>query len=135
MPPDDLKRVTTQNREPGADAAARDRVQWPALVRYAGEAELTWIASAAAWRDDPDYHAFDYTEHDILIDSSGARFALTARAGNRVLPTPLAGSVEPAELSALLRAHCAAIGACCVAKLSTASAAECIALVGELRDA
>ena len=111
-----------------------DRVRWPALIGYAGDAELAWVESAAAWLDDADYHAFDYAAEDVLIDSAGARFSLTTRVGGRVVPKPLGAHIDPAELSSRLRAHCAAIGVCCVARLSASSPGECIAIVAELRD-
>lgn len=106
-------------------------IDWPAIIRYAGQAELAFVADQAAWNSDPDLHGARYEPDDVLIDSGGAIHSLPSFAQG--LPQPVSTGRQAAleEVIELVRAHAAQAGACCVAKFHAASIREAVRAVGD----
>lgn len=114
-------------------------VKWPAIVKYAGDSELLYLASEQVWCEDYDLHALGFQDNDCLVDSAGHVFALVApsvglAAGVTCLePTQTQASL--AEVEGWLLAHEAQLGSCCVAKFKCQSIAEAFAAVALSQDA
>lgn len=102
-------------------------IAWPAIIHYAGQHELAYVRDAAAWNNDPHLHACTYVDADRLIDSEGNIYKLTAATDGLVTPQPTDEHVSLQVVIALIRAHEAALGTCCVAKFHASSIREAIA--------
>ena len=70
-------------------------IHWPAIIQYAGQAELGYVPDQSVWESDPHLQMHAWQPVDRLIDSRGGVHAL--RQGT--LPQPTAHSVA---LDALL---------------------------------
>jgi cell division FtsZ-interacting protein ZapD len=103
---------------------------WPAIIKYAQDDELAYIADLAQWNDDRDLHAIEYERMDILIDSLGLIHHLNSRDDVCVQPESTGDIIELEDAISLVKAHFSMIGACCSAKLTARSVAELVSLVG-----
>lgn len=107
-------------------------ILWPAIIQYAGQAELAYIHDQAQWDADQHLHAFNYQAADRLIDSSGKAYSLTSRLHGRAAPEFNGANVSLDEAIQLIRAHVAQMRHCCIAKLSAGSIEQAILLLGAL---
>ena len=103
---------------------------WPAILKYAGEKELTFISNQSEWNCDADLHFFSYEAKDMLIDSEGFIHSLANRKNNFVTPVPTNHSLSLQEVIELVKAHLSELGSCCVSKLSAQSIKHAIDIVG-----
>ncbi|WP_415894058.1 DUF4144 family protein [Neptuniibacter sp. PT8_73] len=108
--------------------------KWPAIIKYRGESELTYIDSGSEWDCDADLHFFRYDSADQLIDSEGNIFSLVDMTDNFVKPRAINCSVSKETMQDLIRAHFSSIGECCVSKFSIGSIAEGITTVGQFEE-
>jgi hypothetical protein len=109
-------------------------VNWPAIIKHADDAELTYVSDESEWNNDADFHGFEYDETDYLVDSSGNIFTLTGRENNHVNPEPSGGSMTLHELLGFIKAHAAQKGSCCVAKLYAPTIKEAFKIVESLNE-
>ena len=109
-------------------------INWPAIIKYRGEDELTHISCESEWLGDADLHLFAYDEGDRLIDSSGQAFSLAHREGSWVTPTILNEVFQAEAVIELVRKHASSVGECCAAKVSFNSIQEAICAIAELGD-
>lgn len=109
-------------------------IKWPAIIKYQGDNELTYISSGSEWETDQDLHAAVYEADDRLIDSDGVLFSLDERANRLVVPKSVEACFELEEMVDLIRAHFSSIGECCVSKFSISSIAEGITTVGQFEE-
>ncbi|WP_415890966.1 DUF4144 family protein [Neptuniibacter sp. SY11_33] len=109
-------------------------IKWPAIIKYHGDSELTYISSGSEWETDHDLHAVVYDADDRLIDSDGALFSLEETEDRLVMPRPVEAYFELEEMVDLIRAHFSSIGECCVSKFSIGSIAEGITTVGQFEE-
>lgn len=110
-------------------------VNWPAVIRIYGDAELIHVADQAEWEHNPDLHSADYSEADYLVDSAGDVYCLTTKTGKQVKPE-CSGEVRTlVEMLGLVKAHAAQSGSCCVAKLYAPSIREAIEIVASVNQA
>jgi hypothetical protein len=122
-------------------------VAWPAVLKYRGEHELTFILDQSAWNLDAELHFFGYDPEDILIDSEGSIFSLTNQNNNfitseqseqkseqkseRKSEQKSAQKIDLESVLDLIKAHESQLGACCASKLSFQSIAEAIMVIGD----
>ena len=92
-------------------------INWPAIIKHSGDAELVYINDQSEWALDADLHLSNYDETDCLIDSSGYIFILTHKEQNYVIPKANGHTMALNEILGLIKAHVAQNGSCCVAKL------------------
>ena len=107
-------------------------ITWPAIIKYAGEAELAYVKDQAAWEADAHLHGFRYEKADMLIDVCGEIYSLSNVANGSVRPEPTGKFTQLEEVIELVRAHAAQQGSCCVAKFYAASIREAIGAVSTL---
>jgi hypothetical protein len=110
-------------------------VNWPAIIKHSGDAELIYIRDETEWNNDADLHSVKYDETDYLIDSSGKLFTLTNIKNKHVHPEPTGNSIALLELLGLIKAHAAQQGSCCVAKLYAPTIIEAFKIVESLNEA
>ena len=105
-------------------------IHWPAIIQYAGQAELGYVPDHRGWESDPHLQMHAWQPTDRLIDSRGIVHALR----QEILPEKTTHSIALDELLHIVRAHAAQAGLCCTAKLSAPSIAEAVRLVGTLHE-
>ena len=103
---------------------------WPALLQYAGQAELEYVADARHWQQLARSHHLRFHRDDRVIDSEGKCYRPVQHSDHVELQA-LGTHITLTEAIALIRHHEAAGGQCCVAKFSAASIAECVAALGD----
>lgn len=106
-------------------------IAWPALLHYAGQAELEYVADAYHWQRLSHGHHLRFHRDDRVIDSEGKCYR-PVRHSDHVELLTMATHVTLTEAIALVRHHEAAGGQCCVAKFSAASIADCVAALKDI---
>jgi hypothetical protein len=107
-------------------------VNWPAIIKHAGDAELVYISDQSQWESDSELQQADYDESDLLIDSQGHTFNLVMRENQPVQLQPRAQSISLVEILGLVKAHAAQKGSCCVAKLYAPTIKDALVIVASL---
>jgi len=105
------------------------KINWPAFIRYAGDAELGFVSDENEWVNDADLSSFEYADGDFLVDSSGNTFSLGAMKNNQVIPEMEGRQLDCMEATQLIREHLSATGQCCVAKMKPLSLEECMSIL------
>lgn len=113
---------------------AKKMVNWPAIIKHADDAELTYVKDQAEWDNDADVHFFEYDDSDCLIDVSGQIFSLSSRENRQVKPVPRGESMPLHDILGLVKAHAAQRGSCCVAKLYAPTINEAFKIVQSLTE-
>jgi protein structure with unknown function len=98
----------------GTSDASSTRPAWPALVRYAGRAELRVVRDQDEWELDPGLHARPFGAEDRLIDSAGLEYGLvfggcSGSARNSIQPTGRRHSSS--EVQSIAERHIESVGA------------------------
>ncbi len=101
-------------------------IHWPAIIKYDGDAELTYVSDRDEWLGDADLSGFDYDPNDCLIDSNGQVFSLCRQVDDLVEPCPVNEILSSEQLVAMLREHFSVTAACCVSKLNPGSISDCM---------
>jgi hypothetical protein len=104
------------------------KIDWPAFIKFFGDAELVYVPDQATWDSDPHLQGQNYHPDDLLIDADGKGFTL-ARIDGRLVPQPTATRFDLEEVLQMVRRHAAQDGACCVAKIGASSVVEAINLI------
>ena len=61
-------------------------IVWPAIIKYAGQAELAYVKNQVEWDADEHLHGFRYEKADVLIDSNGEIYTLSNAVNSSVMP-------------------------------------------------
>lgn len=109
-------------------------ITWPAFIKFAGDDELSFIATQSVWENDANLSQFHYDPMDQLIDANGVIYSLLDHQNEILTPQATGEKIELEALTNLVRAHAAQLGNCCVAKLGFYSVAEAVASVGMFTD-
>ena len=107
-------------------------MNWPGIVKHAGDAELIYVSDQSEWYNDVDLHYSEYGESDYLIDSSGDIYTLTERSNNYVEPQANGSTMSLSEILGLVKVHAAMKGSCCVSKLYAPTINDAFRLVESL---
>ena len=105
---------------------------WPAIIKYAGQAELAYVKNQVEWDADAHLHGFRYEKADVLIDSNGEIYTLSNAVNGSVMPESTGKFAELEEVIEIVRAHAAQMGSCCVSKFSALSIREAVCAVSAL---
>lgn len=100
-------------------------IAWPAMLHYAGQDELAYLADEAGWQAHA-VNALHLHRDDRVIDSAGHCYRPVPHQDHIELMATGERLDVPAAVT-LLQRHEAQAGHCCVAKLAAASVADCIA--------
>lgn len=103
------------------------QIQWPAIIKLAGEDELIYLPDEASLLNHPHLQNLRFQRGDYLYDSTGREFVVDELKPKDPRPSGRHLSLE--EIIQLLRLHAAQDGSCCVAKLNARSIADAIALL------
>jgi hypothetical protein len=109
--------------------------EWPAIINHAGDNELTYIESQAAWLADATVSAHPCDDEDILIDSLGYIFNMQYDAEHRQVNLQPGDRRMPLErFSEIVQMHLAVLEQCCISKLTFADYSHGIKLVASSED-
>jgi len=109
-------------------------ITWPAIIKFVGDEELSFIGSQSDWESDADLNRYHYDQADLLIDTTGAIYSLTQLNNGVVTPEATGETIGLPTLTNLVRAHASGLGNCCVSKLGFYSIAEAVASVKGFND-
>lgn len=109
-------------------------VNWPGIIKHSDDAELVYVSDRSEWDNDADLHCFEYDESEFLIDSSGNIYTLTERSNKYVKPEANGDSISINEILALVKAHAAQKGSCCVSKLYAPTISDALKIVESLNE-
>jgi len=104
---------------------------WPAIIKFSGDDELTYIADLQQWKSDTDLHFFGYQQDDMLIDSCGMIHHLNQHNVDLIMPQPTGALIDLGLATTIVQAHYSSIRSCCAAKIFAPSVAQLIELIGE----
>jgi len=110
-------------------------VNWPGIIKHAGDSELSYVNEQSEWDNDADLHLPEYAAADYLVDSSGAIFGLTKRSNHQVKPEPTGETSTLAEILGLVKAHASLSGYCCSSGLYAPSVHAAIDIVKSMNAA
>ena len=109
-------------------------IDWPVVIKFDGDDELTYVDSEEEWMRDAKSHLYNHEGDDYLIDSSGHIFSLE-RVQDGIINTestckqiPLQGFIR------LVRIHASNSHRCCIEKINFRNIAEGISLVASMSD-
>ena len=105
-------------------------VNWPAIIKFNGDAELIYIRDETDWTQNTGSNHFRLQPGDTLIDSTGCLYPLNAN--GRALPEQAGRKLSQEDITMLVRAHAAQAGSCCIEKISAPSIKDVIELVKSL---
>ena len=109
-------------------------VQWPAVLQYRDDNELSLFRDAGQWAEMMAEHRGGFTPDDRLIDSAGRVFRPSLDHAGAVLLTAGEGRIALDEFTTLLRAHAVTAGSCCAGKVGCNAVDEGIALIASLEE-
>ena len=105
-------------------------ITWPAVIKYQGDDELTFISDEKEWELDPDLHFHPYTEGDVFIDASGANYNLSYNNERQMVEIVETAEVIPLErFEAVVKNHLVQLNQCCIAKFNISSFREGMEIV------
>lgn len=109
-------------------------VNWPAVIKYEGDEELTVIGSGAEWDRDAEQYLYSHKGHDLLIDSSGCVFRPERRGNGTFHPADTGEVITLDDFIRLVRVHASNSHRCCIEKIGFRSVAEGIRLVASMNE-
>ncbi|MFW1676213.1 DUF4144 family protein [Pontibacter sp. JAM-7] len=117
--------------EKSSSGLSGNAVNWPALLKLQGEAELVFLPSESAFLQEAS--GLLLSDDDRLIDISGQSFAIvTSPDGHPVLQLmAYKYNCSLADITGLVQAHAAEAGNCCVAKIQFTSFRQALLSVAD----
>lgn len=109
-------------------------LNWPAVIKYEGDDELTYIASEEQWKRDAGSHLYNHSGYNYLIDSNGHSYNLVETHGEVITPQSTGASMALQDFIKLVRIHASTVNRCCIEKIGFRSIAEGISLVGDMNE-
>ena len=110
-------------------------VIWPAIIKYIGDDELTFIENEHAWLIDPDLHYYPYTQGDKLVDSNGDVYDLPYDNNDKMVEIIKTNKTKTmAEFEALIKNHIVSLNQCCSSKIKLSSFMDGILLIDKLNE-
>ena len=109
-----------------------DVADWPAVIKYEGDDELTHIGSDAEWKRDAESYLYRHDGDNVLIDSGGRVFRLERTHAGTVNADDTGTSIQLDDFIRLVRIHASSSHRCCIEKISFRSIAEGIDLVASM---
>lgn len=107
-------------------------VAWPAVIKYEGADELTYIGSDAEWARDAESYLYRHDGDNVLIDRDGSVFRLE-RTHDGTVKTEDSGTSMPLDdFIRLVRIHASSSHRCCIEKIGFRTVAEGIDLVASM---
>lgn len=107
-------------------------ITWPAVIKFEGDDELSFVASQAEWESDEGLSRVQYDVADQLIDSDGKIYELKGGENGAINLAETGSQIELTEMTELVRKHASQLGNCCVSKIFFTTLSEAVATVESL---
>ena len=104
-------------------------VAWPALIKYVGDDELTFVSSSEELNDHPDLLDVQFNPCDVLIDTVGKVHSLWKGLSRIEIPQESMEILSLDSIVDLVRRHASTRGECCISKITAPNISEAVALV------
>ena len=110
-------------------------VTWPAIIKYIGEDELTFIENEHEWLIDPDLHFHPYTKGDQLVDCNGDLYDLPYDKKEKMVEIIKTNTTKTiSEFETLIKNHIVSLNQCCASKIKLSSFKDGILLVEKMNE-
>ena len=109
-------------------------INWPAVIKFDGDDELTYIGSADEWLRDAPSLLYHHKGDDYLIDSNGHIFSLDHVHDGAINAEDAGNKITLQDFVRLVRIHASNSHRCCIEKISFRNIAEGISLVSSMND-
>jgi len=109
-------------------------INWPAVIKYDGDDELTYVGSDVEWMRDAESHLYHHNGDDRLIDSSGDIFSLDHVHDEIIKPESTGNQIALEDFIELVRIHASSSHRCCIEKINFRNIAEGISLIASLNE-
>lgn len=109
-------------------------INWPAVINYDGDDELTYVGSKEEWIRDAESHLYNHKCGDHLIDSSGDIFSLDHLQDDIRTPPATGKCIALDDFIRLVRIHASNSHRCCIEKINFRNIAEGISLISSMND-
>lgn len=107
-------------------------ITWPAVIKFEGDDELSFVASQMAWESEEKTSRVHYDLADQLIDSHGKIYQMHVAANGSVVLKDTGNTLALSAMTGLVRKHASQLGNCCVSKIHFDSFSEAVATVETL---
>ncbi len=84
-------------------------LNWPAVIKYEGDDELTYIASEEQWKRDAGSHLYNHSGNNYLIDSNGYSYNLAETHDVVTTPQSTGASIALQDFIKLVRIHASTV--------------------------
>ncbi len=106
---------------------------WPAILRFNGDDELSFIFDQNEWKTDSDLYFHSYAEGDEFIDSQGKIYDLAFDEINKVVELKETGAtISIREFEQLVKKHMVQLNQCCISKFQLSSYQEGMMIVRQV---
>ncbi len=109
-------------------------IKWPAVVKYDGDDELTFIGSENEWMRDSASCLYNHTGTSFLIDSKGAVFSLVNNENGTISPRHTGNTISLEDFTRLVRIHASTVNRCCIEKISFRTIADGVKLIDSMSE-
>ena len=110
-------------------------VTWPAIFKYIGYDELTFIETEHEWKHDPDLHFHPYTKGDQMLDSNGDLFDIPYDDKEKMVKIVKTNKAKTmSEFEILIKNHMVSLNQCCSSKIKLSSFKDGILLVEKMNE-
>lgn len=107
-------------------------VPWPALIKYVGDDELTFVSSSEDLNNHPDLLDVQFNPCDVLIDTAGKVYRLRKGLSRIEIPQQSVEILSLDSIVDLVRRHASSRGECCISKIAAPNISEAVALVKQM---
>ena len=109
-------------------------INWPVVIKFDGDDELTYVDSEEEWMRDAESHLYNHKGDDYLIDSSGHIFSLEHMQNGIINAESTCAQILLQDFVRLVRIHASSSHRCCIEKIYFRDIAEGISLVASMSD-
>jgi hypothetical protein len=109
-------------------------VEWPAVIKYEGDDELTYVDSEAEWVRDSAMYLYNHSGNNVLIDSNGDIFSLNINDNGGISPNNTGDTISHEDFIRLVRIHASTANRCCIEKISFRHIVDGIKLIQSMNE-
>jgi hypothetical protein len=109
-------------------------IAWPAVIKYEGDDELTYIDCENDWMRDARSYLYNHNGDNCLIDSNGEIFTLSTSGSGNIDLTTSGNRVSLDDFTRLVRTHASTVNRCCIEKISFRNIADGVKLIDSMNE-
>lgn len=107
-------------------------VAWPAVIKFLGDDELTFVESSEALNKHSELLDIQLNPGDVLIDGAGQVYRLEKRLGRIEISQDSVETLTLDSVADLVRRHASNCGQCCVSKIFAPTISKAITLIQDM---